>query len=393
MDDGALARMVLRAKQREWAEGLDRLPGRPAATVAHERATLREQSAVESGGRLRMEGFSYEPTRERARFSRTRQIIDRVDPGPLEDGTYLEMLSRQAASVELFLLDRIPDPGVAAALDRVLLGTTGEPRSHAATYLVRGVPVIAMSAGMTSAYYQVAKATVLSWLRTQAPDGSLASFSGRIEDTRATLDDDDTPVVLLFQTLVNWLYRAVARPDRSTAPPAAYHLPLTLLINYAERFVLAHEYGHVLVDQLAVLPGAATDLPAAEGHDVEFRADLFAVFMTAGSAGLFDGVAPNIALQGAVLGMKAHEMVDRARSMALGGAPLPASSTHPPFADRVEAVLAAYRQGWERPGDRRLEIAGLLVAADTAEELWQRVEPRLASAVSRGRPLHPVWVR
>lgn len=146
---------------------------------------------------LWLEGFRYDAATEQARFQRTREIIDRVEPGPHEDGVYLEMLARLAASIEMHLASIALDELVPAALGRVLFGTTGEPRSHASTTLLGDVPVIVMSAGMTSAYYQISKAVVLSWKLTTPAEGSAVAFSSRIEDTREKLDADDAPVDLV----------------------------------------------------------------------------------------------------------------------------------------------------------------------------------------------------
>jgi hypothetical protein len=56
-------------------------------------------------------------------------------------------------------------------------------------------------------------------------------------------------------------------------------------------------------------------------------------------------MAPNLALQGAMLAMKVHEMADRAIDIARGGDGNPPwrSTTHPPFEDRAVVVDDTYR--------------------------------------------------
>src|SRR5690554_360523 len=67
------------------------------------RAARREQEASVDQGYVYASGFKYPLVMERLRWARTRDIIQRVAPGPYEDATYLEMLARQAASVEIIL--------------------------------------------------------------------------------------------------------------------------------------------------------------------------------------------------------------------------------------------------------------------------------------------------
>lgn len=390
---GALeaARSALYDYQARWAEGVPPFERDPR-DVALERAQHREDTANWQGDDVFVGTFRFEAAKERSRLDRTREIIDRVMPGPYEDGGYFEMLCRQAATIEL-LIESIPQNEQAVRfMESILIGTIGEPRSHAATRLYEGpVPGIVLSGGMMYAYYQISKAVVLSWLHTESStSGSRVVMSGAIEDTRKNLDADPLPVQIVVETITNWLFTGIARPDSSTAPPANFLAPLTLMINYAERFVLAHEYSHAFLDQLQV-PLWGFDPVPVHGVDKEHRADVLATILVAESAAYMDSVAPNIALQGAVVGMKVHEMVDEALVMARGGRPLPASSTHPPFADRFALLVDQYNQTYGALGDKRLEVEGLLVARETADELWRRAAPQVADLLAPNPPLHPVW--
>ncbi len=395
-----LARAYLHRVQASWARGIARPADLAPLAVARERMAQRVREAVTADGYIREGAFRYEAGVERARWARTEQIIERVQPGPFEDGGYLEFLARQAASVELVLAGGLV-PGAGPVLDRVVFGTTGEPTSQASTTHVGDAAVITMSAGMVYLMYQLAKAVVLSWKQVPAGEGSAVAFSSRPEDTRAVLDADDTPSGLVEGMLLGWLFEGVARPPESAAPPPAYHPPLTLLINNAERFVIAHEYGHALIDQLAVdVPWMSTsaDITAPQK---ELRADLFATVVAIRGAGDLDRMAPNMALQGAMLAMKAHEIADRAIDIARGGDGDPGwtSATHPPFQVRASLVADAYRGLLADPGEAGdpgdagagLGAEALYVAADTAEILWERVRPRLTAALRAGRRLHPLW--
>jgi len=387
----AAARSALYEYQARWAEGVPPFDRDPR-DVALERAQQREDTADWQGDDVFVGAFRFEAAKERARLARTREIIDRVMPGPYEDGGYFEMLCRQAATIEL-LIESIPQNEQAVPfLESILIGTIGEPRSHASTRLHDGpVPRIVLSGGMMYSYYQISKAVVLSWLHTEASSsGSRVVMSGAIEDTRNNLDADPTPVQIVVETISNWLFTGIARPNNSTAPPPSFHAPLTLMINYAERFVLAHEYSHAFLDQLHVPVWGFEPAPMKD-LEKEHRADVLATVLVAESAAYMDSVAPNIALQGAVVGMKVHEMVDEALVMARGGRPLPTSTTHPPFADRFALLVDQYNQTYGALGDKRLEVEGLLVARETADELWRRALPQVASLLASNPQLHPVW--
>lgn len=389
------ARRFLRRKQADWA-GRVPSPGSPGAwDIARERVAFREASSAKADGFVWDGAFKYPLERERVRWSRTNAIIDRTQPGPHEDGTYLEFLARQAASVELTLEGLDPDGPIRDCLDRIVFGTTAEPTSQATTWWLEGASAVALSAGMVYAMYQAAKAVVLSWKPVPRKDGrgGGVAFSALTEDTRAVLDADDAPVRLLADTLLSWLYTGRARPADSQAPPPIYHPPLALLTAGAERFVIAHEYGHALIDQFAVpIPwiADASDLPEMA---VELRADAFATIVVAESAGVWDSMAPNMLLQGAILAMKIHEIADRALDLALGGDGDPewGSETHPPFDLRASQVIEVYRAFVSRVEDDRLDVRPLFVPAETADLLWERARSVVERTLAQGRPLHPMW--
>ena len=176
----AAARSALYEYQARWAQGVPPFDRHPR-DVALERAQHREDTANWQGDDVYVDVFRFDAAKERARLDRTRAIIDRVMPGPYEDGGYFEMLCRQAASLEL-LIESIPQNEQAVPfLDSILIGTIGEPRNHAATRLYDGpVPRIVLSGGMMYSYYQISKAVVLSWLHTESsPNGGRVVMSGR----------------------------------------------------------------------------------------------------------------------------------------------------------------------------------------------------------------------
>ncbi len=387
----ALARKYLRQVQAKWAMGVVPPGLVPAIVTARERMARRMTEAVDEGEFIREGVFRYRAEVERARWARTARIIDRIEPGRFEDGGYLEFLARQAATIELHLTQSGASPAQEPFLDRILFGTTGEPTDQAMTTRVLDAEVITISAGIVYLMYQTAKAVVLSWKPTESERG--VSFSARVEDTRAVLAADPAPAGLILSMLEGWLFDGKARPPDSVAPPQLYHPPLALLINYAERFVIAHEYGHALVDHMGAIVPEGTGDTVLSPQQVELRADAFATLSVAGSAGQLDRVAPNIALQGAMLALKTLEMASQAIDIARGGDGNPAwrSQTHPPFSAREEQVVRIYQQSIQDQADERMDPAPLRLPGETIDLLWELILPRLTAALRSGRRLHPIW--
>ena len=393
--DVATARLLLRQSQRRWAAGIIADPSAASPLqLADERAAQRVAGATVDGDFVYDGVFRYNKETEAQRWERTSAVIHRADPGPDEDGGYLEFLARQAASVEMAILAMglVED---ASILDGVLLGTSGEPRSDASTSSLKGsrAAVICLSAGMVYLMYQAAKAVVLSWKPKPAAAESVVSFSARPEDTAAVLDADDAPVGQLSDTLISWFQYGIARPPNSVAPAPMYHPPLTLLTNFAERFVIAHEYCHALYDQFAIAPPPWLPSQADNPIDKELRADRFATAIISTSASAFDRMAPNVALQGAMVAMKIHEIADEAIEIVTGLVPghRRANATHPPFDVRAAQVFEAYRSSIADLDDESLDPRALLVPAETADELWSRAKGRIEAFKASGTPLSPVW--
>lgn len=380
------ARTIMRALQRDAAAGIATAGTDDAHAAARHAAQAYEREAVLDGAYARIGPFRHPLVTERARWRHTLEVVDRCAPGPHEDGNYLALLARQAATIELHLSGPGVNPAVPAATRRIVFGTTGRPGSHASAHLAGDAAAVLMSAGMIYFLYQAAKSVVLAWKPIEAPDGSLTAFSTRDEDTREVLDRDPAAAEWLCELLSSWLFAGVARPPASAAPPPAYQPALSLLIGCSERFILAHEYTHALVDLMR--PAGLDVDPLPDGWRKELRADAWGVAMVVESAAAYDGFAPNMALQGPVLAMKAHEVVDRALALVR---PTATSPTHPPFERRLEAVLDAYLALPGIAGDPDLAPEPALTAARTLELLWEKILPRLEQRMRSGERLHPIW--
>ncbi|WP_158580747.1 ImmA/IrrE family metallo-endopeptidase [Cellulomonas rhizosphaerae] len=388
MDELNAARSWLRLNQRKFAQihpegGLD------GHRVALARVDERERAAIPDGDDVRVEGFRFGAASERDRLERSRVIIDRIEPGPYEDGIKLEILARQAAPLELALLDletdRVTRP-IARALDHVIIGTTGWQRHDAVTSKVGGGSAITFSDGMMTAYYQSAKAVVLAWPLVTGTDG-LEYLSTRLELMAAGLDRDGAPVLQLEEVLGNWFYSGRPLPQRSVPPASEQRRRgLTVLTACMERFVLAHEYVHAVFDQQgAPFPGEEP----ASAIEREVRADLVAAQLVMGSASVWDRFAPNMSLQGALLAVRIHEVVQEALTIA--GRPEAApSDTHPPLRDRLAMLVDLYREDVHQEGTD-LDVRGMLYATQTLDELWSRARVPLGEWLTSDRPFHTTW--
>jgi hypothetical protein len=392
MDSLAYARQDLRQRQAQWGFLARAVVVENPVAAALSRAAAREANSRPDGSYLLDDVFRYPDDSERARWALTRQIIERVAPGPFEDPVFLEMLARQAASIEIALC---PEGGTISpeALSRIIVGTIGQPRSEAYSAAIGDAAVIAVSAGMMEFIYQCAKVVVLSW-KKRAPAGpGQVSFSVRPEDTAEVLGSDPYPVALLRSTLAAWLFKGRPRSAGSRLPSSAERIPVTRLINGAERFVLAHEYGHALMHELKVLSSATPAPPENESAwDKEFAADTFGALAVSESSRLLDLLPANIALMGAELVMKAHEIFDQVFGLVRGGEmPDESVASHPPFAQRAAVLEQLYLQLHPEPTIAREDLEGMRAPAETLDQIWARVAPELVGTLRAGMPLDPVW--
>ena len=389
--DLTAARTFLRQRQAYWAGLAHRTATTEALAEALAFAADRRDGLERDGDKVWAGVFRYDAGLEEARLLRTEELIRRVHPGPHEDARYLELVARQAASVELILSELLGPEQESAVLGRILIGTTGEPRSDGYAALVEGMIVIAMSAGMIDLVYQTSKAVAMSW-KPEEPEGKwAASFSTAPEDMEQVWESDPYPIDLFHDTLATWIYEGFPRASHSSLPDAIYHPPIEMLVNGAERFILAHEYGHALLDYDLHDPSGGDD--DYDDHTRELRADAFAFQAVVRSATALDGIPGNLALQGAILAMKAHEVLDMALQVARTGTwkPDSGSPTHPPFARRMALLDELYLSNHPDPDDARNQLKGMRVPSNTIDLLWARTYPRLAAQHRAGLSPHPMW--
>lgn len=388
--EAAVAAMHKLQRQAREEVGLDRpLFADDPLVKALKHAKIREDEAVPEGALLRCGLWRYDGATEAARWARTRRILQRSSPGPDEDGRYLEMIARQAASVEMVLCgDHVgtPQPAQEALCERLLLCTLPTQNLGAFADSHGSYHFVQISAGLIDFAYQATKATTLSWMPKTAAKNSLVSFSTRLEDVARVLDADPAPMHLLQHTVERYLFEGVARVRDSTLPPPLYHPPVAMLTSFNERFIVAHEIAHVLHQvHDVVYPGQA-------GVGEEFAADLLAFGWILEACGPLDRMAPNMATQGAFFVITALEILRQARDIARHGEVREdtGSEGHPPNAHRFAMLREAYLQIVSRE-DNDLSIEAALFSVRTLELLWKRLLESGRTQPWKGRALHRIW--
>ncbi len=361
--------------------------------LALKRAQEREEQSMFQGEFVRDGVFKYPIHLEKIRWRRTRDIIRRVMPGMDEDPVYLEMLARQAASIEIILRQEhadSPNPKASALCEQILLGTTAVLDPSAFSGPAGDHVMVVLSNGIISFLYQVAKAVVLSWRPVKARQGSSVAFRWGPEDIDFVLSKGTHPLELLYKTLYTYIYNGRPRAVGFDPPAAEYHPPLSMLTNFDERFVIAHEYGHALLhqmDSIGVLP------PDSKSWQKEFEADSFAFLFTIRSAQELDFVPANIALQGAFFSLSGFEVIRKTLDIARFGDVKEDKgvATHPPTQQRIEVLKQLYRKHVGSDENDILAIEGALGPSMTLNLLWDRIRGRFIETHRRGIKPHPIW--
>ena len=387
----------LRKYQEQSGRRLGASPGRTEEEILEltlKRAAEREAQSIRKGEFICEGVFKYPARLEELRWQRTREIIQRVVPGRGEDPIYLEMIARQAASLEITLCRQhtdSPNPKALALCDRILIGTTVDLTPKAfETFAGEDHFVVLLSYGFISFLYQAAKSTVLSWRPMTPPPGGSVSFGLKPEDINRVIEKNPYALGLLYKTISTYLFKGSPRAIGYDPPPAMYHPPLSLLTNCVERFVIAHEYGHALFEQLrsiAALP------PDPTSWQEEFGADSFALFITLESAGVLDSIPPNVALQGAFFALAGFEVLRKALDIVRSGEVQEdaGSETHPPTLQRIAVLKELYLKHAIGGGSEPMAIKGALAPSESLELLWNRIQQRFLKVHHAGKKLHPIW--
>jgi hypothetical protein len=408
INEGIARLRAYQMKSRKALGIVSKLDEKQVITLALEQAKFRETLFKREGDMIRSGSKQYHAEAEQRRWQRTRAVIQRVVPGLDEDPVYLEILARQAASIEMaFLDDSGKPPGLNKPTDfeRYFLGTVPDANPEAFSQSVGDYALVVLSDGFISFLYQAAKSVVLSWRPVEPAPGSKFSFRTSPEDIAIVLGKDPYAQELLYRTLWTWLTRGHPRAVGYNPPPEMYRPALEDLITFSERFSIAHEYAHALYDKHGLPPS----FPARLSPDwfVEYRADQVAFVVTAISGLEIDELPPNLALQGAYFVLTALDIKRKAVEILRCGHIHndTGSESHPPLHERIQMLQALYKREvgsgmkYDVPVERRpsqkktidLGIEGALIASETLSLLWGRIEQRFYEANHKGEKLHDIW--
>ena len=370
----------------------DPTPDYPVLKLALEEAKKYENDARREGDFYRIGIFKYPAQLEPIRWQRTYNVIKRVNPGVDESPVYLAMLARQAATVELIITNfGLADKKLCDACDRILLGTTAEPSMNSECLPQFDSSWVILCNGLIDFVYQAAKAVVLSW-RPKPPDpGATVSLGSTISDVESVLAEDERPLKLLLHNLHSFLFLGQPRPRKYNPPSPIYHPALSQLTNCNERFVIAHEYGHAVFQQLRAV-GALDQY--SENRSEELDADQFAFVATLNSSSQLDLIAPNCALQGGFFVVQCVEIIRQAVNLVrhCKTGEDKGDGVHPPNSVRKTFLEKLYNnQHLESEGRYNLDLEGALVPAQTLEYLWNRICDLFFHMGELGFELHPIW--
>src|SRR5260370_39442664 len=261
--------------------------------LALKQAKVYREQSTRQGDFIRIGVFKYPARLEELRWRQTDEVIRRILPGVDEDPKYLAMLARQAASLEIVLSKahtHSPDPKTSALWQRVFLGTTTDHSANAESYKTGGDALVLLNFGLIDFLYQTAKSVVLSWRPLEPEPNTSGTLGVSIADIEQVLDKNPYPLELLSKTLHAFMFEGRPRAIGYDPPPTEFVPPLTLLTNFTERFVIAHEYGHALWQELN--PQYVRPAGISQWAD-EFNADFFAFFFTFMSVSRISPFPPN----------------------------------------------------------------------------------------------------
>ena len=386
------------------------LRGPPVTDKAIERYhALTRVVPDESTGRVRRGAFTYEPDVEADRIARGEALIHRVAPGPQEDPNYFAMLAYQAASLEMAAEDTTP-----GLFDRFVLGTAHSADVNAFSRRLRskGCTIVVLNSGLIDFVYQSAKVVIEAMhpVRTTGEEKGLVKTSTSPESVREALATDPAPIERLYRTMEAYFFNGYPRASAFETVPEEQHPPLSLVVGFAERWIIGHEYGHGLAPSMANAPDEVN-----VAHAEEYFADTSAMIGTVLSAAKLDHVAPEFPLGGAIFALACLDLRRRALNILLAGDEHwddGGPQTHPAPRDRATALINAFRQFFdvEYHPDHLFDL-WFMVRSEVPEThgftsvyreyayqyatvlqiVWDNTKERLLEDHRQQRPLHPMW--
>jgi hypothetical protein len=241
------ARRFLRDRQANAATGHPDFPYLNLENISEQSLSrlqaLRRFELTSDPSVVRRGVFRFDAKTEEERIHRSEDLVRRVQPGPFEDPDHFAALAYQAASFEMTALPMQSNDG----FSRFLLGTIRKPIISAGSeqFASSGYTVVLVNSGLMDFMIEAAKATV------EAVHGVLASDNNSfirtdtdMQKIRAELKLNHAPANRLYRTLESYFYDGDPHAAGSEALAEKYVPIFDMLVAMAERWTLAHEYGH-----------------------------------------------------------------------------------------------------------------------------------------------------
>jgi hypothetical protein len=219
---------------------------------------------------------------------------------------------------------------------------------------------------------------------------------------------DRAPANRIYSTLEAHFFdgypRAFANED-----VAEEHAPaLSALVAMAERFIIAHEYGHGHAASRAWQSPQVGNPRWAE----EYFADQQAAVAVVQSGQVLDGFSPEVSLGGGVFCLACLDVLRRCDALLNTGREPPdsGSASHPPCRDRADQVVLRVHQWFDVSSSDGIRMTATLAPkpqlpdvddalrtrvrdgaffyAQVLLTIWTHVRERLARDRERGRALH-----
>jgi hypothetical protein len=406
------ARALLRKEQAKHPNKAGAVPA-SGSTLAPALAWLKAQGEFLPTGNkatVKRGPFTYDRKLEMQRLALAKALVQRSDPGPLEDPVYLAMLAYQAASLQLAFPKRLGDKQIDLGWSRFLLGTvhSSELNAMAQAFVAHNYTVVFVYSALVELIYQAAKAAVSATNPTWGADNRAHVIATK-EHVLSQLEKNSEPVERLYRTLEAYFFEGYPRAFSNEQVPLVQQLPLGPLIGLAERWMIGHEFGHGFAREL--------DWQRVPNPDMaeEYFADEQATILTALSTARVDSMSPEFGLAGGAFALASLEVFERALSVLQHGKVVqaPDDGVHPTNQARADHIVDTFERyfdadpekgpaglrfilrpdGW-KPTDSNISRSRREMVSrwpNVLYTIWDQVQPLLLRDFESKRPLHRIW--
>jgi hypothetical protein len=369
--------------------------------------------ATEDPHKVRRGSFTYNRELEVKRIDRAKAIIRRTDPGPFEDPNYISLLAYQAASIEMAFDEITMHVADSAYFSRFLLGTIAAPDidAFALKEFSEGYGILVFYSGLIDFIYQASKVIVEALEPSRATNGhSLVSANFNLDDLRNRLNLNLKPADRLYKTLEAYFFHGYPRASAYEIVPEEHSPVLSIVVRLAERWVIGHEYGHILMPTIKQIPDSVNAFNVEE-----YFADKMATLATVLSAFELDKIAPEIILGGAIFALACLDILQRAYNILTFGDEFGSNTEEMTLVkpeERAQNIIIYFNQFFdveylpdggirlsfilrqEVPQNHNFPNERIKHAYKYAKVLlivWEQVKLRFMEDYNQKRPIHPSW--